>query len=82
MDENDTPTPKTRKLVAIPEYGDHMPIRQWIEMCVSGSFIDYDGMANYATESQMDDSGEWVYPSQAVRGDIKDGWSHVVWFNR
>jgi hypothetical protein len=64
----------------IPEYGDLIPLDEFIEMCEHGTFIDYDGFGNYATETEM--STNVVCPSDITAGIINRNWTHVVWFNR
>lgn len=71
------PLPKGEPL---PEYGDHMPLTDFIERCEGGDFIDYDGFANYASETEM--FPQEVYPSDVVNKTIDRQYSHVVWFNR
>lgn len=63
----------------IPEYGELMALQEFVEECVSGFFIDYDGSGYYATETQM--TRIRVKPSDVTHGKIEN-WSHVVWFNR
>lgn len=64
----------------IPNYGSHMPMEEFIGYCKTGGFIDYDGYGNYATETQCSDFT--VTPSDVIRGSIRNGWTHVVWYNR
>jgi hypothetical protein len=66
---------------SIPEYGDHMPITDWLDCVKCGGFIDYDGTGNLATVDQMSD--EEVRPSMVKKGWKAPDWAtHVVWFNR
>lgn len=69
------------KKESIPDYGDHMPLQEFIDSCKSGCLIDYDGCGNYATSDQMA-RDKTVYPSEVLDGDIDWNFSHVVWFNR
>ena len=34
------------------EYGDFFTLKEFIDMCECGGFIDYDGHGNYATAEQ------------------------------
>lgn len=61
---------------------DHlMSADEFISACQSGSFIDYDGEAEYS-------NGHTVYmdkiikPSAVVRGEFDRKYTHVVWYNR
>jgi len=65
---------------AIPKYGDHMTLKDFIKNVKSGGFIDYDGSGNYATETQMSDIT--IYPSDINSGVYRKDFSHIVWFNR
>lgn len=71
--------PKPR-LIAIPDYGDHMKLGAFLRRCRDGTFIDYDGFGYYATAEKM--TCRVVYPSDVDEGKIQKQWTHVVWFNR
>ena len=64
----------------IPEYGDLMPLQEWINCCESGGFVDYDGHGNLATADKC--SRIEISPSQ--RRVIKyPSWAtHIVWYNK
>lgn len=64
----------------LPDYGYLMTLGEFIEACRTGSFIDYDGIGNYATETQV--SNVEVSPSDVVQGNVDARWTHIVWFNR
>ena len=64
----------------IPEYGDRLPIADFIGACKTGSFINSDGMGCYATEAAMSDVA--AIPSDIECGLIKSEYTHVVWFNK
>jgi len=69
-----------------PEAGDLIPLQEWIDSVMNGSFIDYDGMGNYATETHFwkQDHFEWVYPSDVGTPRFKppEGCTHILWYNR
>lgn len=68
---------ETTELEDIPEYGDHMTVKQMLCAIQSGAFIDYDGCGNYATGNKM--SHLEFKPSTFN----PPNWAtHVVWFNR
>lgn len=71
------PAPKGEPL---PDYGAHMPLAEFISCCESGFFIDYDGVGNYASATEM--FPQEVYPSDVQRKNIDRQFSHVVWFNK
>ena len=61
----------------IPDYGDHMTLREFIDNVESGGFIGYDGFGKYATATEMSDT--IVYPSDVQVFDAHDRkWTHVV----
>jgi NTP pyrophosphatase (non-canonical NTP hydrolase) len=70
-DENKTPN---------AEYGDLIASDEFIRLCKTGSFIDYDGYGlwsdGYATY------GERIIPSDVAKTDFKPRRSFVLWFNR
>ncbi len=63
----------------VPDYGDLMPMEEFIECCECGGFINDDGSGNYS-------DGKFVYgevcPSDITGGNVKKEYSHVVWFNK
>lgn len=64
----------------IPEYGDHMTMKDFIGYCKSGCFIDDDGSGYYATKDKMTDIP--VYPSDITSGNYRKDFDYVVWFNK
>ena len=66
-----------------PECGDHMTMEKFRAACECNAFIDYDGFATLATETEERSGVNHVYPSQIVAGiKIDPKWTHVVWYNR
>jgi len=63
------------------KYGDLFTIREFIEYCDIGGFIDYDGFGHLATadkESTVD-----IIPSEVRKTITLNPWAtHVLWFNR
>ena len=64
----------------IPDYGVHMTMKDFVETCLGGGFIDYDGTRYYATATKM--SNREVCPSAVTRKCVNMSFTHVVWFNR
>lgn len=64
----------------IPDYGDLMTAEDFIECCIDGGLIDYDGYGYYAMDTEM--SGIRITPSIVMAGGFVVGWTHVIWFNR
>lgn len=64
----------------IPTYGDHMTMKDFVDCCKSGGFIDYDGSGVYATATEMSDIG--IEPSEVMSGSYRKDFTHVVWFNK
>lgn len=69
------------KLEALPDYGDHMSMEEFVECVRSGGFIDDDGFAHYATETHLI-QGPTVCPSEILQGNYHRSATHVVWYNR
>ena len=68
-------------LTPIDEYGDKMTLKEFMEMCLDRSLIDYDGIGYYAFEDCMDRDAQ-VVPSDIMNGNVKIFYTHVVWYNR
>lgn len=71
-------------MIPLPNYGDLIPVDQFINACQSGFvFIDYDGYGYPATETECDHSVT-LWPSKVKDGvPIVPAWAtHVIWFNR
>lgn len=57
------------------DYGDIMPIAEFVECVKCGGFIPYDGSGNWATETQISDQSVWETKAPE--------WAtHVAWYNR
>lgn len=76
-------------LEPLPDYGDHMTIREWLSCVVHGSFIDYDGCAIWATETHCESRRAFDYSAEVLPSMVSQpgfappAWAtHVVWFNR
>lgn len=69
-------------LEPIPDYGDHMTMRDWLATVNSGGFIDYDGHGHLATKDGH--SGMIINPTDVtvLKVRIPDWATHVVWYNR
>lgn len=61
------------------EYGDLMTVREFIDACQQGGFIDDDGYGYPVKDGMMDPSSP-IYPSLVKR--IPTDATHVHWFNR
>ena len=59
---------------------DVYPLNVFIGICKSGGFIDYDGFGVYAIEGQKSDIE--IYPSDVQKGNVRDDFTYVVWYNR
>lgn len=73
---------KPYTLSPIPKYGDVMSLKNFIEDCICGNFIDYDGSGYYVDndDSMMTDIS--IYPSDIMEGRIRDGFDTIIWFNK
>ena len=57
-------------------------IDEFLEECMEGYLIDYDGVGYY-TNSRYDATYEKeAYPSDFVKGNIDRSYKYVLWFNR
>jgi len=71
---------KPYTLEPIPDYGDVMPLEEFIECCETGGFIDYDGHGRYVKDGQA--TNIYVYPSDVKHGAIRKEFDKIIWFNR
>ena len=63
----------------LPDYGDLMTVKDFLEACDCGGFIDYDGTGHPVKDGMM--SRDVVKPSTRKK-DIPADATHVMWFNR
>lgn len=68
------------ELSPLPTYGDVMSMKDFIESCESGCFIDYDGHGNYVKDGMMTNIG--IFPSDIDNGNIRKEFDTMIWFNR
>lgn len=61
---------------------DVFSLGDFIEMCIDGNFIDYDGFGYLAKDGQYYSGA--IYPSDIVDGIVSADsiFTHVVWYNR
>lgn len=55
-------------------------VKEFLALCESGSFIDYDGYG-YPVKDNMADHSIIIMPSNAGETIPSDA-THIVWFNR
>lgn len=63
----------------MPKFGDVFPVKEFIEDCESGMFIDYDGYGHPVKDNLMDES-IIIKPSQVIL--IPSDADSIIWFNR
>ena len=64
----------------LPDYGDVMSLKDFIENVKCGGFIDYDGYGNYVKDGKETDIE--IYPSDVKKGNIRKDFDTIIWFNR
>lgn len=64
----------------IPDYGDVMSLKEFIDCVESGGFIDYDGSGNYVRDGKM--SNISIYPSDVENSSVRKDFDTIIWFNR
>ena len=64
----------------IADYGDLIPLKEFINSVENGGFVDYDGHGYFSTASQQ--SNIYVSPSDIRKTEIPVWATHVSWFNR
>lgn len=64
----------------IKEDDDVMSLKEFIECCKSGGFIDYDGHGSYVKDGKRYNVD--IYPSDVENNAIRKDFDTIVWFNR
>ena len=66
-----------------PDWCDIIPIKEWKQAVEYGMFTDYDGNGHWVKDGKMTDGwGDNVCSITAIDLAIKDGITHVCWFNK
>jgi hypothetical protein len=64
----------------------YMTIEDFQACCEDGGFIDYDGTGSWVVDDQLVDMFDEIYgaamPSKVLTGQIPEGVTHVVWYNK
>ena len=68
------------ELKKLPDYGDVMPLKDFLDCVKSGGFIDYDGFGYYVKDNQETDI--MIHPSDLHYKAIRKDFDTIVWFNR
>jgi len=55
-------------------------LEEFIEHVKNGVFVDTDGHGYYANSKFF--STEYAWPSELLKGNVLEGWTHVAWFNK
>jgi hypothetical protein len=71
---------KEPKFENIPDYGDVMSLKNFIENVECGGFIDYDGSGNYVRDGKMSDIS--IEPSDVDNNSVRKDFDTIVWFNK
>jgi hypothetical protein len=64
----------------LPDYGDVMPLADFIQYVNDGSFIDYDGHGYYVKDNK--ESNIMIIPSDVKHNSVRKDFDTIVWFNR
>lgn len=64
----------------LPDYGDVMSLKDFIDCVNSGGFIDYDGSGNYVRDNKISDID--IYPSDVKHNSVRKDFDTIIWFNR
>jgi hypothetical protein len=68
------------ELSEIPDFGDVMPLKDFIENVKSGGFIDYDGHGYYVKDGK--ETNIMIIPSDHHHKSIRTEFDTIVWYNR
>lgn len=64
----------------VSDFGDMMPLKEFIDCVNDGGFIDYDGYGHYVKNNQQSDI--IIYPSDVKNNSIRKDFDTIIWFNR
>ena len=70
-----------KALEEIPEYADVFEMKEFIQCCKCGGFIDYDGYGHPAVNNLMNED-ILLKPSEILEDKYDKRFTHMVWFNR
>lgn len=65
----------------IPNDAYVITIEEFLDLCASGCFTDYDGFGYPALHDKMNKKTH-LTPSEILEGDYDKRYTHIVWFNR
>lgn len=68
------------ELSDLPDYGDVMPLKDFIRNVKCGGFIDYDGYGHYVKDGKETDIT--IHPSDVEHKALRKEFDTIVWFNR
>jgi len=71
---------RTPVMEELPDYAHLMTMKDFVECCECGGFIDYDGSGNYSDGDMQANIG--ISPSDVTAGKYRKDFSHVAWYNR
>lgn len=71
---------KTPIFEELSTYGTIMSLKDFVDCCNCGGFIDYDGSGNYIRNGQMSDIT--IFPSDVKSNMIRKDFDEIIWFNR
>jgi hypothetical protein len=64
----------------LSDYGDVMPLKEFIENVKNGCFIDYDGHGRYVKDGK--ETNIVIRPSDVNYNSIRNEFDTIVWYNR
>lgn len=68
------------ELSELSDFGDVMPLSEFISACKDGLFINYDGFGRYVKDDKETDIE--IYPSDIKHNSVRKDFDTMIWFNR
>jgi len=62
------------------DFGDLIPLEDFVEYCKKGFFSDYDGSGVYVTNSEQSDI--YINPTDILADKYRKDFTHVKWYNK
>jgi len=63
-----------------------MTIEDFTDACEEGAFVDYDGHGQWVIGDQLVGMSDVIHgaamPSKVLTGQIPEGTTHVMWYNK
>lgn len=71
---------KTPTFKFLPDYGEILTLKDFVDNVNGGGFIDYDGFGYYCRDGMI--SNIEIYPTDIKHNMVRTDFDKIIWFNR